>query len=125
VANVANTMPALGAVRRQPIAKKSASVRRRRIRQGVWLLLLGVMLALMFVWVRMQVVHLGYDVSRMIKATRDLSEQRNRLDAEVETLKTADRLSTIAVDRFGMRLPMSDEIVYVKRSDEVFSNNDQ
>ncbi len=111
--NVANTIPALGAVRRQPIAKKSASARRRRIGRGVWLLLLGVMISIMFVWVRMQVIHLGYDVSRIRKETRDLEEQRNGLEAEVETLKGTERLSRIAKENFGMRLPMSGEIVYV------------
>ena len=110
-----NTLPMAGAVRRQPLARKSAALRKRYIRRGVWLLALGVAMALMFVWVRVQVIQLGYEVSRLRKETRDLTEQRNQLGAKVASLKSPNRLMRIASQRFGMRLPQGNEIVFVPR----------
>jgi cell division protein FtsL len=112
---VINAVSMAGAVRRQPVARKSAALRRRYIRRGVWLLALGVIMALLFVWVRIQVIHLGYEVSRLRKETRDLTEQRNMLEAKVSSLKSPERLMRIASQRFGMRLPQGDEIVFVSR----------
>lgn len=113
--SMANTLSMTGAVRRQPVARKSVALRRRYIRHGVWLLALGVAMALLFVWVRIEVIQLGYEVSRLRKETRDLTEQRNQLEAKVASLKSPDRLMRIASQRFGMRLPQGDEIVFVSR----------
>ncbi len=106
-------LPTAGAVRRQPIARKSATARRRHIRQGVWLAAIGIALALLFVWARIQVIQLGYEVSRLRKETRELAEQRNKLAATVAELKNPERLARIGRERFGMRLPRGDEIVFV------------
>lgn len=110
-----NTLPMANVVRRQPVARKSAAVRRRYIRRGIWLLVLGIAMALLFVWVRIEVIQLGYEVSRLRKETRDLTEQRNLLGAKVASLKSPDRLMRIARQRFGMRLPQGGEIVFVGR----------
>ena len=111
--DVVNTLPMANAVRRQPVGRKSAAVKRRYIRRGIWLLVLVVTMALLFVWVRMEVIQLGYEVSRLRKETRDLTEQRNLLEAKVASLKSPDRLMRIASQRFGMRLPQGGEIVFV------------
>lgn len=105
--------PAFSAVRHQPVADKPAAVRRRHIRHVSLLVAVGVIFALLFVWIRIQVIQLGYEVSRIRKETRDLREQKSRLEAEVESLKDPSRLAAIAQERFGMRLPQSDEIVIV------------
>lgn len=103
------------AVRRQPIATKSAALRRRYIRHVAILATVGVLAALTYVWIRIQVIQLGYEVSRLRKETTDLKEERNLIKAEVEALKSPSRLEVIARERFGMRLPQGDEIVFVDR----------
>jgi len=110
-----NAMTMARAVRRQPIATKTVMATRRYLRQALSLLAIGVMLALIFVWARIQVIQLGYEVSRIRKEVTDLKRQHDLLSAEVGQLKSPDRLAGIASDRFGMRLPMGDEVVILRR----------
>lgn len=111
------SFPTFSAVRHQPVATKSAAVRRRYVRQLTTLIGIGVVLALISVWVRIQVIQLGYEMSRLRKETSELKEQKNRLKAEVAMLKVPSRIEVIARERFGMRFPQSQEIVIVKRSE--------
>lgn len=108
-------VPMTRAVRRQPIARKRAAAGRRYIRQALSLAAVILIVALFLVWARIQVIQLGYEVSRIRKDTRDLSEQRDLLEAEVASLKSPKRLSEIASEQFGMRLPMGDEVVVLRR----------
>jgi cell division protein FtsL len=108
-------IPMTSAVRRQPIARKKAAAGRRYIRQAMSLAAVILIVALFLVWARIQVIQLGYEVSRIRKNTRDLAQQRDLLEAEVASLKSPKRLSEIASQVFGMRLPMGDEVVILRR----------
>lgn len=108
-----STIPMTSVVRRQPIATKNAAANRRYLRQALSLLVVGVALALIYVWARIQVIQLGYEVSKIRKETTELKQQRDLLEAEVARLKSPERLTQEAGPRFGMRLPMGDEVVIV------------
>lgn len=103
----------LGAVRHQPVATKSAAQRGRYVRYVLSLIGAGLFLALVFVWVRVQVIQLGYEVSKIRKETRDLTELKNKLRSEVGALKSPARIETIAREQYGMRLPQTSEVVIV------------
>jgi cell division protein FtsL len=105
------------AVKRQPIAKRSVEVRRRYVRQVVMLLAIALGFALLFVWTRVQVIQLGYEVSRMRKETKSLADQKNILEADIAGLLAPERLEKIAIEKFGMRLPLGDEIVVVPKQE--------
>lgn len=109
-----NTIPTFSAVRRQPIARKSLELRRRHIRQIIILFVIAMGFSLLFVWTRIRVIQLGYEVSRMRKATADLLEQKNLLEAEVASLRSPERIEKIAREHFGMRLPQGNEIIFVE-----------
>lgn len=108
-------IPRTKAVRRQPIARKRAEAGRRYLRQAMSLMAVVVLVALFLVWARIQVIQLGYEVSRMRKEVKDLSQRRDLLEADVASLKTPERLAKVATERFGMRLPMGDEVVVLRR----------
>jgi len=110
---VMNTTPSFSAVRRQPVAKRSLDARRRHIKQVVILIGVAMAFAMLFVWIRIQVIQLGYEVSRIRGETRDLIEQKNLLEAEVASLRSHERLERVARENFDMRLPQGDEIVFV------------
>jgi cell division protein FtsL len=112
------SIPMTRAVRRQPIARKGAALGRRHIRQAMSLLVVGVLVALFLVWARIQVIQLGYEVSRLRNEVRELSQQRDLLEAEAASLKSPKRLEGIATSRFGMRLPMGDEVIILRRGTE-------
>jgi len=98
----------------QGVAKKQARVRARVVRQGVVLAVVAITLALVFVWTRVRVIQLGYEVSQINRQITELSRQKNQLDAEVAKLKLPERLEAGAKEHFHMRLPAADEIVFVK-----------
>lgn len=106
-------IPTFSAVRHQPVAPKSAAVGRRHIRHVSMLVAVAVVFMLAFVWIRIRVIQLGYEVSKIRKETSELRQQKNRLEAEVEALKSPSRIEVIANERFGMRLPQYGEIVSV------------
>lgn len=108
--------PRTRAVRRQPIARKRAAAGRRYIRQTMSLLAVIVLVALFLVWARIQVIQLGYEVSRLRKDVRELGQRRDLLEADVAKLKSPERLETTATGRFGMRSPMGDEVVVLRRA---------
>lgn len=110
-------IPTLSVVRHQPVAPKSAAVRRRFIRRTAALIGAGVFVALAYVWIRVQVIQLGYEVSRIRKETTELVEQKNLLGADVEILKSPTRIETVAREHFEMRLPMSSEVVVIERNE--------
>ncbi len=112
-------MSMASAVRSQPIATKTAIATRRYLRQALSLLAVGMLVALLFVWARIQVIQLGYEVSRVRKDVTELAEQRDILQAEIAELRTPERLTRIASERFGMRLPMGDEVVVLRMSGQV------
>jgi cell division protein FtsL len=109
-----NTVPTFSAIRRQPVAKKSVDVRRRYIKQVLTLFSVVIIMSLMFVWVRVKVIQLGYEVTKIQKEVKDLTVQKNRLEADIASLHQPQRLEKIAVETFGMRPPLGDEVVLVE-----------
>ncbi len=105
-------------VRKQPVAQKNLAKRRKHIRQVVSLIIVAVSIAMLFVWMRIQMIQLGYGVSQLRKEVHELSEQKNKLQAKVAELKSPERLEKIAKKHYYMRLPLGDEIVYVKTNVE-------
>jgi cell division protein FtsL len=113
---MATAISLMRAVRRQPIAPKAAAAARRYLRQAMSLAMAGMIFALCYVWTRVQVIQLGYEVSRIRKEVTELVQQRDLLEAEVASLKAPERLTSIASERFGMRLPRGDEVVIVEEA---------
>jgi cell division protein FtsL len=101
-------------VRRQHVAGKSILLRNRRIKFYCLVLFVILCSLLVYVWTRIKVVQQGYELSRLTKETDELVGQKSRLESEVATLKSPQRLEVIARDYFGMRLPHGDEIVLVE-----------
>lgn len=106
------------AFRRQAVGKKSVQRRARVVRRGVVVAAIVILLALTFVWTRVRVIQLGYEVSQLNRVVGDLLKQKNRLEVEVAKLKSPDRLEVLAKDQFHMRLPMGEEIVFVKKGEK-------
>jgi cell division protein FtsL len=101
-------------VRRQHVSKKEVMLRNRKVRFFSLAMVIVLCLALLYVWTRIQVVQLGYDVSRLTGTIKELTKQRSILEAEVAKLKSAARLETKAIQDFGMRLPSGEEVVFVE-----------
>lgn len=68
-------------------------------------------IALSLVWVRLQVVHVGYDLSTARQLERKLEQEQRELTLEIAALTSPRRLEEMARVRLGMRPPLDDQVV--------------
>lgn len=71
---------------------------------------LALVVALLLVWVRLQVVHTGYDLSTARRLERRLEREQRELTLEIATLTSPRRLELLA-RRLGMQPPAPGQVV--------------
>lgn len=69
--------------------------------------------SLFFVWSRLQVVHLEYDISSLEGRVRDLNQEIRRYQLEVASLRTPARIEQVARERIGLQLPTPAQVINV------------
>ena len=88
----------------------SAGRRRRHFAMALLAVtLLGVVLA--HVWLRLQVVHMGYVLSTASRLQNRLEQENRELRVEWATLTSADRLEAMARKRLGLAPPEKGQVV--------------
>jgi len=98
----------------QPKEKKKRSFRKRNLLLVMFPLLFLILSALFFVWSRIQVIQLGYEISNALKEGRALAEANKRLTLEVATLKSYGRIEKVALEDLGMSKPKPDQVVVIR-----------
>ena len=92
-------------------ARKARAGRRR----GVFLIIIlavGLMgLVWLHVWLRLQVVHMGYVLSTTSKLQSRLEQENRELKIELATMTSPDRLESLARRRLGLRQPEKGQVV--------------
>lgn len=71
--------------------------------------------ALVYVWQRVQVIRLGYEIEGLKRQKEDLVKTNRGLQIEAATLTSPDRIETIAARDMGMKTPAENQIVMVRR----------
>lgn len=69
--------------------------------------------ALLLVWVRLQAVRTGYQLSAGRHLVHKLEQEQRELELEIATLTSPRRLESLARDRLGMGPPAPGQIVSV------------
>ena len=72
-----------------------------------------VAIALLLVWVRLQAVHTGYQLSTARHLAHRLEQEQRELELEIATLTSPRRLELLARERLGMGPPTPGQIVSV------------
>jgi cell division protein FtsL len=88
--------------------------RKQRWRHNLGVALLGLALvgvALSHVWLRLQVVHLGYVLSTTSKLQNQLEQEQRELKVELATLTSPDRLEAMARKRLGLAAPEKGQVI--------------
>ena len=106
---------------RRPSGDPVAEVRSRPQRAGERRLSLAIVLgavvvvavALLLVWVRLQAVHTGYQLSAARHLAHRLEQEQRELELEIATLTSPRRLELLARERLGMGPPTRGQIVSV------------
>lgn len=88
----------------------------RRLLRGqvaaIALLAVGLVgVALLHVWLRLQVVHMGYVLATTSKLQKQLEQENLELKVELATLTSPDRLEALSRGRLGLRSPEKGQVI--------------
>ena len=92
----------------RPIGRREG---RRRMAAVALLALCLVGVALLHVWLRLQVVHMGYALSTTAKLQNQLEQAQRELKVELATLTSPDRLEAMARKRLGLVQPEKGQVI--------------
>jgi cell division protein FtsL len=70
--------------------------------------------SLFYVWSRIQVIQLGYEISNALKVERTLTEENKKLRLEIATLKSYARIEKVAVEELKMAKPKPEQVIVIR-----------
>jgi cell division protein FtsL len=70
--------------------------------------------SLFYVWSRIQVIQLGYEISNALKEERTFNEENKKLRVEIATLKSYPRIERLAVEELRMAKPKPDQVIVIR-----------
>jgi cell division protein FtsL len=70
--------------------------------------------SLFYVWSRIQVFQLGYEISNALKEERTLTEANKKLRLEIATLKSYTRIERLAVEELRMAKPKPEQVIVIR-----------
>lgn len=92
-------------------SRADQAVRRRRHLGAGLLVVVFLGVVLVHVWLRLQVVQMGYVLSTASKLQSRLEQENRELKVELATLTTRDRLDEMARRRLGLTPPQKGQVV--------------
>ncbi len=108
-------MPAQRLLQKQGVGARSEAVQKKFIKKWAVWFIMATVLGLFYVWSRVQVVHLGYDVSKLRTESETLNKQVSNLELEIARLKSPARLEDVAKNMLNMKVPSAEQTVLVKQ----------
>ncbi len=82
------------------------------MRTGIALAVIS--LVLLFVWERVDVVRVGYQIERLKSEKAALQRERDELRVKLSGLTAPDRIARVAMGQLGMVRPRQGQVVLVK-----------
>ena len=70
--------------------------------------------SLFYVWSRIQVIQLGYEISNALKEEKTFSLDNQKLRLEIATLKSYARIERIATEELKMTKPRPDQVIVIR-----------
>lgn len=77
-------------------------------------MLLITLFSIFHVWSRFRVVELNLQIGEASRQLKELEQEQKRLRLEAESLKTPERVETIAKQSLGMVIPKDQQVILVK-----------
>ena len=71
------------------------------------------MVSLFFVWSRVQVTSLEYEMSQLESKLRGLRQEASNLSLEAASLRDPERIERVARKELNLRLPSSEQVITV------------
>jgi cell division protein FtsL len=76
-------------------------------------LVAGVLLVFVFVWERVDVVRLGYQIERLKTQKILLERERDQLQVKVSALTAPERIAKVATEKLGLIPPQQGQVLMV------------
>ena len=73
----------------------------------------GVLLVFVFVWERVDVVRLGYQIERLKTQKILLERERDQLQVKVSSLTAPERIAKVATEKLGLIPPQQGQVLMV------------
>jgi len=67
-----------------------------------------------FVWSRLQITHLGYQISQANSTQQRLLKMNKQMKVEVASLKSLSRIESIAKNQLGLINPEPGQVIFIK-----------
>ena len=78
----------------------------------------GVLLVFMFVWERVDVVRVGYQVERLKTQKVLLERERDQLQVKFSALTAPERIAKVATEKLGLIPPQQGQVLMVHQQEE-------
>lgn len=99
----------------RPIPKINGfALRRPRLFPLIAFVVVLMIVALFFVWSRLEMVNLEYDISTYEVRLRALQQESRQLKLEAASLRNPARIERMARTRLGLRQPTPEQVMSVK-----------
>lgn len=69
--------------------------------------------ALFYVWSRLQVINLEYDISSLEGRLRTQQQESRNLQVEVASLRSPQRIAEVAQRKLGLHLPKPEQVITI------------
>jgi len=79
----------------------------------------GVLLVFIFVWERVDVVRLGYQIERLKTQKILLERERDQLRVKVSALAAPERIAKVATEKLGLVPPQQGQVLMVHMPGEI------
>lgn len=78
----------------------------------------GLCLVFLFVWERVDMVRVGYQIERLKRDKVVLERERDQLRMKVSSLTAPDRIAKVASEKLGMGVPQPGQVIMVRSKPE-------
>lgn len=96
-------------------AKGKKRQARKPVVTGAWALMLSLFIVelLFYTWFRVQCVQTGYAIAKENRKAQELVSLQNNLKIELARLKAPERISDIARNQLGLKMPAPEQTIMV------------
>jgi cell division protein FtsL len=83
---------------------------------STWIFIASVLMAvaLIYVWCHIHMTELEYQIARELNSLEQLTEERAKLKVELATMKSPQRIETIAREKLQMTYPERKQVILLK-----------
>ena len=97
----------------QQIVKERTIAWKQEFKHYVLMVAALIFFSLLFVWSRIEVVQIGYEISHANQVYQNVSKENQRLRVEVASLKSPSRIEEIAKNRLDLIHPTHEQIIVI------------